>query len=833
MRPSPRTAMFASALSLIATVGVGLGVAPAFAAGPIFGNGAPAFTVSASTAQVPLTPALTENPDVAGEPSIGLNWGTGAGMFMLGAAVQKVTFNPSTSKVSWTDASPVFGTTQNLDPILATDPTTGTTIAGGDNTACSALYRTNNEGGTWLPSVPCTGTYDHPTVGWAPSAITKGLHVWYDCQQGPDVHNCATSTDAGTTWVPGGTTGALTCIGFHGHLRGSADGYAYLPGRNCFDAKSALVVGGEYTHNDGLTWTEYTIPGATESAFDPAVTVTPDGTLYEAWQSGTTSHPLITSSPDHGATWGTPVDLATTVSPPLVAASFPTLTSGDNGRLAYSFLGTSVGSGNPNAAGFHGVWYLYTSYSYDAGRTWATVQDTATPVQYGEIDSGGTTTTGQRNLLDFIDSSVTKDGRVVVAFADGCLADCEAAGASGRPTAQAEAEALSTHAWATVAWQSAGTGLYSSYDVVLPPSAPVLSTTSGPSGVTLAWTAPANNGGGTVTGYRVYRSTGAAAPTLLATTTALGWADTTAAHGVTYTYTVTALNKAGEGAASNPATGLSITVPAAPVLSVALSSGNAVLSWNTPDNGGAAITNYQVLRGTAAGAETPLATTTGNTWTDTGLTFAKTYYYEVAATNAAGTGAVSHEVAFSNATVPAAPTVTAAAGTNKITLNWSAPASGGAAITGYVVRRATTSGAEKSYTALGAVTSYVDTAVTPGTAYYYQVQAVNAVGTGAASAEAVATPYTTAGAPALRSTPGSQQVRLDWTAPASGGTAITGYQIFRGTATGKEVLIQQISMGTWYIDSVTDGSTYYYRVAAVTTAGTGALSNEVTAVAKK
>jgi hypothetical protein len=106
---------------------------------------------------------------------------------------------------------------------------------------------------------------------------------------------------------------------------------------------------------------------------------------------------------------------------------------------------------DPFTSGYVGTWYLYVSYTYDGGANWQTVQATPDPVQIGEIDAGGTTTGGQRNLLDFMDASVTKDGRVVVAYADGCLNTCNS-------VAQSQDE------WATVAYQSAGEGLFAAGD---------------------------------------------------------------------------------------------------------------------------------------------------------------------------------------------------------------------------------------------------------------------------------------------------------------------------------------------------------------------------------
>ena len=64
------------------------------------------------------------------------------------------------------------------------------------------------------------------------------------------------------------------------------------------------------------------------------------------------------------------------------------------------------------------------------------------------------------------------------------------------------------------------------------------------------------------------------------------------------------------------------------------------LTWTPPaTNGGAAITGYNVYRGTSAGGEsaTPVAANvTATSFTDTGLINGTTYYYTVAAVNSAG-----------------------------------------------------------------------------------------------------------------------------------------------------------------------------------------------------
>jgi hypothetical protein len=67
-----------------------------------------------------------------------------------------------------------------------------------------------------------------------------------------------------------------------------------------------------------------------------------------------------------------------------------------------------------------------------------------------------------------------------------------------------------------------------------------------------------------------------------------------------------------------------------------------------------------------------------------------------------------------------------------------------------------------------------------------------------------------------------------------GGSPITGYAIYRGTAAGAETLVQTLSNGASYVDTdVKAKSAYFYRVAAINRNGTGAQSNEATATPKK
>lgn len=87
-------------------------------------------------------------------------------------------------------------------------------------------------------------------------------------------------------------------------------------------------------------------------------------------------------------------------------------------------------------------------------------------------------------------------------------------------------------------------------DTPTPPDAPTLdSATAGDGLVDLVWTA---GGGGAATSYTVSRGTSAGSETQLAAgVTGTSYTDDTALNGVTYYYTVQAVNSAGTSAASN------------------------------------------------------------------------------------------------------------------------------------------------------------------------------------------------------------------------------------------------------------------------------------------
>ena len=164
-------------------------------------------------------------------------------------------------------------------------------------------------------------------------------------------------------------------------------------------------------------------------------------------------------------------------------------------------------------------------------------------------------------------------------------------------------------------------------------------------------------------------------------------------------------------------------------------NGHITLSWSPSSNGGSAITNYNVYRGTSSGAESFFAKIANVTsYNDTTVTNGQTYYYYVTATNSVGTSLSSNEASAMPIGPPSPPTgLTATAKLLKINLSWTAPSdNGGTPITGYMIERSTDSG--NTWSTLVANTgstgtTYSDTNVQPLTTYTYRVSAINDVGT--------------------------------------------------------------------------------------------------------
>ena len=194
------------------------------------------------------------------------------------------------------------------------------------------------------------------------------------------------------------------------------------------------------------------------------------------------------------------------------------------------------------------------------------------------------------------------------------------------------------------------------------------------------------------------------------------------------------------------------------------------------------------------------------------------------------------------ATAPAVPTapgqvtgLTATPGNAQAILAWTAPANGGSAITDALIEQSPdgTTWTPVAHAALGTATTYTVTGLTNGTLLHFRVSAVNAIGTGATSAEQTVTPGVPLAPTGLAVTPGDAQVSLSWTAPAGNGTAaITTYKVeHRGNPGGGWVtFVHSASTATTIVvTGLANNALQDFQVSAVNAAGTGAPSAAVSA----
>ena len=243
-----------------------------------------------------------------------------------------------------------------------------------------------------------------------------------------------------------------------------------------------------------------------------------------------------------------------------------------------------------------------------------------------------------------------------------------------------------------------------------------------------------------------------------------------------------------------------LTVPSAPQdFSVSYSSQDEaiVLNWVGPNsNGGSAITEFNIYRGISSGDEIFLTSTTNYMYWDDNMPGGMTYYYYVTAVNAVGEGhQCSEESAYYTTSAPSYPidiTLNYISNSNAINVSWSLPTSdGGATISYYNVYRSTISGNEV-FLAKAYSLTYIDTNVKNGQTYYYTVTAVNSIGEGSQSFQNYFTvPEVAPNAPqSLSLSASSGSITVSWSPPSNnGGETITGYDIYRGTTSGGETLL--------------------------------------------
>jgi hypothetical protein len=390
------------------------------------------------------------------------------------------------------------------------------------------------------------------------------------------------------------------------------------------------------------------------------------------------------------------------------------------------------------------------------------------------------------------------------------------------------------------------------------PGAPIIgiATKTGSTSATVSYTAPANNGGATITSYTaiayLYPSGTSAGITGTLNQAGNGIITVTGlSPSTSYTFKVKATNSVGDsnlsGATSNITTDAAtvLTVPPTPTIGAAISTGQttATVSFTAPYLYGAyAITSYTAIAylypsGTSAGITGSVVESGG--WGSiniSGLTSGTSYTFKVKATNATGDSNLSADSNFitttAAATVPGVPTIGAAipTGQTTATVSYTAPTSdGGSVITSYTAQAysypsGTATGITNTLSQSGDGVITVS-GLTASTSYTFKVRATNSVGNGSYSADSASMTTnaisTVPGAPTITGAVATGQTTADvsFSAPASnGGSPITSYTILSSPG-GITSTLNQSGGGTFNVTGLTAGTSYTFTIKATNSVG--------------
>lgn len=448
-----------------------------------------------------ISPAAFGNS--AGEPSIGVDWAPqfatlkhdkvntgGVAMFTSGSSELRVNFDDATTPATalWENKSSPF-VKAGLDPIGFVDHNTGRVfqleLAATDS---SASY-SDDDGENWVPinagGLPAGP--DHETLGGGPynnnATPPPPPHplypnaIYYCSQNIAGGAECSRSDDGGVTFGPGvDIFNPTQCYGgIHGHVKVAPDGTVYVPNSSCSAGTGSQGIA--VSQDNGVTWIDKTVPGSVGTG-DPSIGIGSGNTIYLGYINGD-GRPHIAVSSTHGDSWSSDYDVGAPAGCApgdhyadcrIKSSVFPVVVAGDDDRAAFGFLGSTTGGNYQDQTTYQGIWNFYVATTYDKGAHWSTVNATAgDPVQKGSICLGGVTCGNDRNLLDFNDISVDREGRSIAAYADGCVAPpigtCTAPDYVGRANK------------AAVVRQMDGRRLFAANDSVAPTPTPTPSAT--------------------------------------------------------------------------------------------------------------------------------------------------------------------------------------------------------------------------------------------------------------------------------------------------------------------------------------------------------------------
>jgi fibronectin type 3 domain-containing protein len=310
-----------------------------------------------------------------------------------------------------------------------------------------------------------------------------------------------------------------------------------------------------------------------------------------------------------------------------------------------------------------------------------------------------------------------------------------------------------------------------------------------PLGAHLTWTAA-----GGAASYKIERKlTAGGTYAQVGTSNGTSFDDTALTPGSTYYYRVRATNAVGDGAYSAEAQINTPSLPPTPTNPQlnAVTTTSTAFQWQ---NNATNADGYQILRQVGTGGFvllTQIPPQNSNvpntmTYTDTNLTPGTHYDYHIQSYNLAG---YSDFAGISTSTLTAAPTsLLVTAGSNGISMTWTAPSAPAGGVTYNVYRGTSMNGEGATPVATGLMnTNYTDSGLTYNTTYFYKVTAVDAGGESAQSNESSAffgSPPTVA---SIQVNDGSTQrsevrsITVTFSGPVTfaGGSATNAFQLLR------------------------------------------------------
>ncbi len=363
--------------------------------------------------------------------------GTGTGTRIFASCDQGAT---------WEDIGPnLFGgpgasepcTRNSNDPYVHVDRDTGRVFSSDLHMlVTSTLHYSDDKGENWTCNVlggglP-PGVHDHQTIATGVARVTPTVaypNMVYYCINRVGDSSCAASPDGGlgfgpmVTVFPGvqpesDTGDAALCGGLHGHVETDPEGRLFMPKAQCGVIEVAR------TEDDGLTWTRSIVSarlGITPGSHEVRVASDDQGQLFVIWNAED-GLPYISMSTDHGTTWSLP----RMVAPPGVTyTGRPAIYATGNGSVAWAYIGITHPEG-ADAPEEDIRTLAYMGAMWDATRdgdwviTTMNTHDPRDPIDVGRrcwvVRCGG--------IGDFIDVTITPDGRPWAAFADMCDPEC-------------------------------------------------------------------------------------------------------------------------------------------------------------------------------------------------------------------------------------------------------------------------------------------------------------------------------------------------------------------------------------------------------------------------